>query len=81
MNGWQVGNPELLVPELVIFGTFVSLAPLQLVFAPQAFLTFCLVTSIEQLVEEKTVQKICLLNGFYDDEVDESPASGAHTCT
>lgn len=73
-NGWQVGNPDLLVPELIVFGTFVLLAAGQLVFAPTAFLTYCLVTSIEQLADETMVQDACEVTGFLFDEESSSSA-------
>jgi hypothetical protein len=55
--GWNVGNPDLLLPELVIFGAYVVCASLQLALAPQTFLNYCLVTTIEELVVDKWIYR------------------------
>ena len=59
INVKQVGNPELLAPELALYGTFVASAIGQLALSPQTFLNYCLVTSIEQLVEEELLDNAC----------------------
>ena len=50
-KGWQVADPNLVRAELAAYGTFVSLALGQLLLAPQTFLNFCLVTSIEYYID------------------------------
>lgn len=61
MQGVEVGNPELLVPELGIFGFFVASAIGQLLLAPKTFLNYCLVTSIEDLAMENAITEACEL--------------------
>lgn len=51
-QGLEVGNPDLLVPEVTAFGTYVVSVIGQLLLAPQTFLSFCLVTPIEGLAQE-----------------------------
>jgi EF hand len=64
-QGAETGNPELVVPELAIFGFYVASAIAQLWLAPQTFLNYSLVTSIEDLASEYAIQESC------SDEVDE----------
>jgi len=51
LNGLETGIPELVVPELFFFGSYVFMAVALLWLAPQTFLNFSLVTSVEQLVD------------------------------
>ena len=54
-------SPDVNVPlECGIFGVFVSLSMAQLWLAPQIFLNYCLVTSIESLVKREALDAICL---------------------
>jgi len=61
IQGLEVGNPDLLVPELTIFGLYVASAIGQLLLAPQTFLNYCLVTSIEDLAVENAITEACAL--------------------
>jgi hypothetical protein len=67
LGGYEGGNPELLVPELVIYSLYVGLAIGQLAIIPSTFLNYCLVTSIEELVQEETVQESCSAVCVLDD--------------
>lgn len=67
-NGWEIGNPDMLVPELAFFGCFILLAAAQLLFAPTAFLTYSLITSIEQLTDETFAQDACDVTAIMFDE-------------
>ena len=61
IQGLEVGNPELLIPELIVFGVYVASAIGQLAIAPQTFLNYCLVTSIEDLSQESAIAEACEL--------------------
>jgi hypothetical protein len=63
VRGMEVGNPDLVVPELAIFGFYVALAIAQLWLAPQTFLNYSLITSIEDLANEFAIQESCQLDG------------------
>jgi hypothetical protein len=57
IQGLQVGNPDMLVPELTLFSLYVGSAIGQLLLAPQTFLNYCLITSIEDLAQEEAIAK------------------------
>lgn len=61
IQGLEVGNSDLVVPELVVFTCFVASAIGQLLLAPQTFLNYCLVTSIEDLAMESAINEACNL--------------------
>ena len=61
IQGLEVGNPDLLVPELVVFALYVTSAIGQLLLAPQTFLNYCLVTSIEDLAMDSAINEACNL--------------------
>lgn len=58
LNHWQnVGNPDLLRPELALFTIYVAVAAGQLALAPQTFLNYCLVTSVETFAESAATKE------------------------
>lgn len=57
IQGLQVGNPDMLVPELTLFSFYVGSAIGQLLLAPQTFLNYCLITLIEDLAQEEAIAK------------------------
>jgi hypothetical protein len=59
VRGSEVGNPDLLYPELALFGLYVALAAAQLWLVPQTFLNYCLATSIESLTDKDIVYEVC----------------------
>ena len=58
----NIGNPDLVVPELIVFGTFVAMNIVLLWVAPQTFLNYSLVSSIEQFLQEELVREACAAN-------------------
>lgn len=54
--GEKVGNPEGIMPELILWSVFVGLELLQLSLAPTTFLNYCFVTSVEEFVRKDMVQ-------------------------
>jgi hypothetical protein len=50
-----VGDPEHLIPELLIYGAMIALNAWQLYIAPTTFLNYCLVTSVEELKMESAI--------------------------
>jgi len=62
VRGLDVGYPDLLLPELGVYGLFTTLALLQLSLVPQTFLNYCLVTSIEDLAQENAITE-ALIDG------------------
>jgi hypothetical protein len=57
LQGWE--NPDLVVPELATFGFFVALAIAQLWLAPQTFLNYSMITSVECLTDESVLRDSC----------------------
>jgi hypothetical protein len=57
LEGWQVADIDLVRTELIIYGTYVVLAIGELVLAPQTFLNYCLVSSIENLADEYIIDE------------------------
>lgn len=51
----SVGDPEHLIPELLLYGTMATLNMWQLYQAPTTFLNYCLVTSVEELKMESAI--------------------------
>ncbi|KAL3925300.1 MAG: hypothetical protein SGILL_000506 [Bacillariaceae sp.] len=61
LSGLPPPSPDVNVPlELSIFTVFVSLSMAQLWLAPQTFLNYCLVTSIESLAKSEILDEIGL---------------------
>jgi hypothetical protein len=56
-KGWPVADPNLVQAELAVFGTYVTVAIAQLALAPQTFLNYCLVCSIEDLVDDLMIDE------------------------
>mmetsp|Transcript_3416 Transcript_3416/g.5698 ORF Transcript_3416/g.5698 Transcript_3416/m.5698 type:complete len:595 (-) Transcript_3416:490-2274(-) len=54
----NVGNPEGLVPELIMWIIFTASAVFQLSLAPTTFLNFCFVTSVEEYVRRDIVMEV-----------------------
>lgn len=57
-----VGRPDLLLPELELYGSLCLLALGQLWLVPKTFLDFSLVTSIEKLLSEDLFTEACKLD-------------------
>jgi len=53
----NVGDPDTVVQELVLWSVFVASTIFQLSLAPTTFLNYCFVTSIEEFVKEDVVKK------------------------
>ena len=53
----NVGDPDTVVQELVLWSIFVASSIFQLSLAPTTFLNYCFVTSIEEFVKEDVVKK------------------------
>ena len=47
------GNPESLVPELLVFGSFCVFNLLELFIVPSVFLNYCLISTVETFVNEQ----------------------------
>ena len=58
--GASVGDPETLVPELVLWSVFAVSAVFQLSLAPTTFLNYCLVTSVEEFVDAEAMSESIL---------------------
>jgi hypothetical protein len=56
-NGLETGRPELVLPEFIIFSTYVLLSVACLWLAPQTFLNYSLTTSIEILTDEEAIKE------------------------
>jgi hypothetical protein len=54
--GENVGNPDGVMPELILWSIFVASAIFQLSLAPTTFLNYCFVTSVEEYVNMKMVK-------------------------
>jgi hypothetical protein len=65
-RGSKTGNPDLVVPELIVFGLYTALAIAQLRLAPTTFLNYSLITSVEQLTDE-----IALIESYATSEDDD----------
>lgn len=63
----DIGRPELLVPELLWSGSLVALALLQLLLAPQTFLNYNLITSVEQFIRPELLQQSCCEKGILEE--------------
>jgi hypothetical protein len=57
LNGLETGRPELVLPEFMIFSTYVLLSVACLWLAPQTFLNYSLTTSIEVLADVEAIQE------------------------
>ena len=55
--GANVGDPETIVPELILWSFFVASSVFQLSLAPTTFLNYCFVTSVEEFVKKGEVKK------------------------
>lgn len=55
----EAGNPDLVIPELTTFEFYVILAIAQLWLAPQIFLNYSLITSVEDLTDENAARESC----------------------
>jgi len=53
----NVGDPDTVVQELVLWSVFVASSIFQLSLSPTTFLNYCFVTSIEEFVKEDVVKK------------------------
>lgn len=60
--GLNVGNPETILPELIVWSVLVASAVFQLSLAPTTFLNYCFVTSVEEYVREDVVKKSFVLD-------------------
>jgi hypothetical protein len=49
--GFAVGDPEHLLPELLVYSGFVMSLQVQLFLAPITFLNYCMITSVEDIVQ------------------------------
>lgn len=60
----NVGNPEGLIPELVMWIIFTASAVFQLSLAPTTFLNFCFVTSVEEYVKQDVINEVLKEEGL-----------------
>eukprot|EP00577_Skeletonema_sp_RCC1716_P006936 CAMPEP_0113438998 /NCGR_PEP_ID=MMETSP0013_2-20120614/38241_1 /TAXON_ID=2843 ORGANISM="Skeletonema costatum, Strain 1716" /NCGR_SAMPLE_ID=MMETSP0013_2 /ASSEMBLY_ACC=CAM_ASM_000158 /LENGTH=570 /DNA_ID=CAMNT_0000329743 /DNA_START=35 /DNA_END=1750 /DNA_ORIENTATION=- /assembly_acc=CAM_ASM_000158 len=58
LHSANVGNPEGLVPELIVWIIFTASAVFQLSLAPTTFLNYCFVTSVEEYVKNDIVDEV-----------------------
>mmetsp|Transcript_24574 Transcript_24574/g.37639 ORF Transcript_24574/g.37639 Transcript_24574/m.37639 type:complete len:179 (+) Transcript_24574:1-537(+) len=58
LHSANVGNPEGLVPELIVWIIFTASAVFQLSLAPTTFLNYCFVTSVEEYVKYDIVKEV-----------------------
>jgi len=58
LHSANVGNPEGLVPELIVWIIFTASAVFQLSLAPTTFLNYCFVTSVEEYVKYDIVEEV-----------------------
>ena len=56
ITGSNVGDPETIVPELILWSVFVASSAFQLSLAPTTFLNYCFVTSVEEFVKKDEVK-------------------------
>lgn len=54
----DVGNPDGLMPELIVWIIFTASAVFQLSLAPTTFLNFCFVTSVEEYVKKDIIEEV-----------------------
>ena len=71
----NVGNPETILPELILWSMFIVSAIFQLSLAPTTFLNYCFVTSVEEFVKMDAVKKSFIL----DELREEMQAGGEMT--
>ena len=66
--GAEVGCPETVVPELVLWTVFVASLIFQLSLSPTTFLNYCFVTSVEEFVKKDIVKKSLVKDEDEDDD-------------
>jgi hypothetical protein len=65
----EIGRPEFVVAELLLYGTFVGAALFQLLYvAPQTFWNYILVTSVEEFAKPELLRASCCDIGILDAE-------------
>jgi hypothetical protein len=65
----EIGRPEFVVAELLLYGTFVGAALFQLLYvAPQTFWNYILVTSVEEFAKPDLLRASCCDIGILDAE-------------
>ncbi|KAL7579123.1 hypothetical protein ACA910_019152 [Epithemia clementina (nom. ined.)] len=69
-----IGRPDLLLPELALFGFYCCLAIGLLWLVPKTFLDYSLVTSIEKLVSAPILTEACIFDGICGVEEDDCDA-------
>ncbi|KAL7530275.1 hypothetical protein ACHAXR_003399 [Thalassiosira sp. AJA248-18] len=69
--GATVGDPETVLPELILWSAFVASALFQLSLAPTTFLNYCFVTSVEEYVKKGVVKK-SILDGITEEKMKEA---------
>ena len=69
--GGNVGNPETIMPELILWSIFVVSTVFQLSLAPTTFLNYCFVTSVEEYVKVDVVKKSFILDELMAANVSE----------
>ena len=59
----SVGRPDLVRPEVALYGTYTTILMGQLWLLPKTFLDYTLVTSIESLMDLETLTTVCTIDG------------------
>ncbi len=64
----NVGNPDGLMPELIMWIIFTASAVFQLSLAPTTFLNFCFVTGVEEYVKKDIIEEVLEEEGSIFDQ-------------
>ena len=65
-----VGNPDMLLPEVTVYGLFILLGMGQLYLAPRTFLNYSFATAVESMIDTKRLNK-AIRDSIYEYELRE----------